>query len=101
MHGLGGWASLKLDPLTGGIVGLASSRSNQTWATPANPLGVLTYQSLTEDDYKGWRKDYLAVDCDTEYGKLRINRDSQCIQCTRSEICTCTLRNGKFHLVPS
>ena len=69
MHGLGGWASLKLDPLTGGIVGLASSRSNQTWATPANPLGVLTYQSLTEDDYKGWRKDYLAVDCDTEYGK--------------------------------
>ena len=69
MHGLGGWASLTLDPTTGGIVGLASSRSNQTWATPSNPLGVLTYQSLTEDDYKGWRKDYLAVDCDTEYGK--------------------------------
>ena len=34
-----------------------------------NPLALLRYQTLTQADYGPWRADYLAVQCDREYGK--------------------------------
>ena len=38
-------------------------------ASKENPLALLRYQTLTQADYGPWRADYLAVQCDREYGK--------------------------------
>ena len=35
----------------------------------SNPLALLRYKTLTQADFGPWRDDYLAVQCDTEYGK--------------------------------
>ena len=35
----------------------------------ANPLALLRYQSLVDDDMSAWRKEYLIQDCPSEYGK--------------------------------
>ena len=65
---LGGWATLAVDESSGAIIEFEAL--NKVVTNDANhPLALLRYQTLTQADYLPWRTDYLAVQCDREYGK--------------------------------
>jgi hypothetical protein len=71
IDGLAGWCTLRLDNATGAIVQLTDTTGDvvKEWASETNPLALLRYQSLVDDDMTKWRKEYLIIDCPSEYGK--------------------------------
>lgn len=51
--------TLRLDAKTGAIIGLRNKRTGHEWASPDHPLGLLSYQTLSQDDYTQYRQAYL------------------------------------------
>eukprot|EP01062_Namystynia_karyoxenos_P066629 TRINITY_DN60538_c0_g1_i1.p1 TRINITY_DN60538_c0_g1~~TRINITY_DN60538_c0_g1_i1.p1 ORF type:complete len:822 (+),score=209.81 TRINITY_DN60538_c0_g1_i1:75-2468(+) len=69
LSGLGGWCDFGVDPASGAVTTLVDRVTGEAWASSSSPLALQRYQTLTETDYAAWRKEYLAQDCDWEYGK--------------------------------
>ena len=74
--GKGGWCELKLDTTTGAIVHLAKSGGGgggggPSLAAAASPLLLVRYQTLVNDDFLQWQKEYILPGAGggNEYGK--------------------------------
>lgn len=68
---------LGIDSQTGAISRLRNKAAGREWASAANPIGLLTYQTLSQDDYKQYRKNYLTTTADwalKDFGKPNIER---------------------------
>lgn len=50
---------LKLDAKTGGITGLRNKQTGREWAAPDHPIGLFSYQTLSQEDYTRYRQAYL------------------------------------------
>lgn len=51
--------ALKLDAGTGAITGLRNRRTGHEWAAADHPLGLFSYQTLSQADYTRYRQAYL------------------------------------------
>ena len=68
---------LQIDPSTGAIHRLLSKSSSHEWASPQRPLGLITYQTLSSEDYDRFLKNYIITDADwapKDFGKPNIDR---------------------------
>ncbi len=66
---------LKLDAKTGAIIGLRNKQTGCEWASADHPIGLFTYQTLSQQDYTDYRKRYLIQDADwarKDFGKPNI-----------------------------
>ena len=67
--------TLHLDAKTGAITGLRNKHTGYEWASPDHPLVLLSYQTLSQDDYTQYRQTYLAKDTSwtkKDFGKPNI-----------------------------
>ena len=55
---LGGKVKVGLDPRTGAIITLEDVRSHEAYATPANPLAEIWYQTGSEAEEMAWNLNY-------------------------------------------
>lgn len=68
---------LEIDPITGALSRLRNKTTSRNWAGPANPLALLTYQTLSQDDYQRFMRSYLTTKADwaqKDFGKPNIER---------------------------
>ncbi len=68
---------LKIDAKTGAITRLLSKSSRREWASEKNPIALLTYQTLSQDDYQRFLASYLTTRADwaqKDFGKPNIER---------------------------
>ncbi len=66
-----------LDPVTGAITRLQNRQSGRDWASPANPLALFTYQTLTQADYTAFLNTYVVSKewwAPQDFGKPNIER---------------------------
>jgi len=66
-----------IDPHTGAITRLANKATGREWAGAANPIALLTYQTLSEDDYERFIRAYVTTKADwaqKDFGKPNIER---------------------------
>jgi len=49
---------LAIDTKTGALVRLRNKATGREWASPTNPIGLFTYQTLSQDDYKHYIEAY-------------------------------------------
>lgn len=49
---------LKIDGKTGALTGLRNKATGREWASAANPIGLFTYQTLSQQDYTRYIADY-------------------------------------------
>ena len=66
-----------LDPKTGAITRLHNKMTGREWASEKNPIGLLTYQTLSQEDYRRYRASYLTTKADwaqKDFGKPNIER---------------------------
>jgi Domain of unknown function (DUF5054) len=69
--------TLRFDPTTGAIHRLFSKHSNREWASPANPLALFSYQTLSAEDYDHFIAAYIITKADwahKDFGKPNIAR---------------------------
>jgi Domain of unknown function (DUF5054) len=69
--------TLRFDPATGAIHQLRSKHSNREWASPAHPLALFSYQTLSAQDYDRFIADYIITKADwahKDFGKPNIAR---------------------------
>lgn len=69
--------TLGLDAKTGAITRLTSKTSGREWASPEHPLGLFVYQTLSQDDYSQFFKNYIVSTADwakKDFGKPNIER---------------------------
>jgi hypothetical protein len=69
--------TLVIDPKTGAITRLRNKASGREWAGPHNPIGLFTYQTLSQGDYQHylaayshWSEDWVSHD----FGKPNIEK---------------------------
>jgi hypothetical protein len=65
------------DPDTGAINRLRNQRTGREWAGKANPLALVTYQTLSKADYDRYLSDYLMIKADwavKDFGKPNIEK---------------------------
>ena len=70
---------LTIDAKTGAITRLRNKSSGREWATEKNPLALLTYQTLSAEDYRRYQASYLTTKADwaqKDFGKPNIERFS-------------------------
>jgi Domain of unknown function (DUF5054) len=68
---------VQIDPKTGGIVRLRNKSTGREWASEKNPIGLITYQTLSQDDYQQFMASYLTTKADwaqKDFGKPNIGR---------------------------
>ncbi len=68
---------LEIDAQTGALSRLRSKATGREWASVATPLALLTYQTLSQDDYRKYQKSYLTTKADwaqKDFGKPNIER---------------------------
>ncbi|MGA3033949.1 MAG: DUF5054 domain-containing protein [Terracidiphilus sp.] len=68
---------LRIDPRTGAITQLRSKASGREWASEKNPIALLTYQTLSAEDYQRYQAGYLTTKEDwaaKDFGKPNIDR---------------------------
>jgi hypothetical protein len=66
-----------IDPHTGAITRLANKTTGREWAGAANPIALLTYQTLSQDDYERFIGAYVTTKEDwaqKDFGKPNIER---------------------------
>ena len=66
-----------LDPKTGAISHLRSKKTGRDWASPAQPLALFSYQTLSKSDYDRFFTAYLKSKADwapKDFGKPNIER---------------------------
>jgi hypothetical protein len=67
--------TLALDPTTGAIVQLHNKATGLMWATPAHPLALFTYETLSAADYASFLDRYIKTEADwapKDFGKPGI-----------------------------
>jgi hypothetical protein len=68
---------LEIDERTGAITRLRNKVTGREWATTGNPIALLTYQTLSQDDYQRFLNSYLTTDAGwaaKDFGKPNIER---------------------------
>jgi hypothetical protein len=68
---------LGLDPQTGAIRRLRNKKSEREWASAEHPLGLFSYQTLSQEDYSRFFSKYVVSDEDwakKDFGKPNIER---------------------------
>ncbi|HEV2135731.1 MAG TPA: DUF5054 domain-containing protein [Terracidiphilus sp.] len=68
---------LQIDAKTGAIMRLHSKSTGREWASAANPIALLTYQTLSQDDYRRFISSYIITKADwaqKDFGKPNIER---------------------------
>ncbi|HKN22385.1 MAG TPA: DUF5054 domain-containing protein, partial [Terracidiphilus sp.] len=68
---------LRIDARTGAIVRLRNKATGREWATEKNPIALLTYQTLSAEDYLRYQASYLTTKADwaqKDFGKPNIGR---------------------------
>jgi len=66
-----------LDPGTGAIHRLYNKKSNREWASADHPLGLFSYQTLSQQDYSRFFSNYVISSADwakKDFGKPNIER---------------------------
>jgi hypothetical protein len=69
--------TLQIDAKTGAITGLRNKATGREWASSQNPIGLLTYQTLSQEDYQRFIASYLTTKADwaqKDFGKPNIER---------------------------
>lgn len=69
--------SLQIDAETGAITRLRNQATGREWASKNNPIALLTYQTLAQDDYSRYRASYVITKADwaqKDFGKPDIER---------------------------
>jgi hypothetical protein len=72
-----GHFTLAMDAKTGAITTLRSKASGHEWASAANPIALMTYQTLSPEDYRLFMGSYLTTKADwaqKDFGKPNIER---------------------------
>ena len=67
--------TLRIDPQTGAITGLVPKASMREWASVEAPLGLLTYQTLSAEDFDDYLQRYVQIKADwapRDFGKPNI-----------------------------
>jgi hypothetical protein len=68
---------VQLDERTGAISSLRNQATGQEWAAPDRPLALFTYQTLSQEDYATFFKNYIISSEDwafKDFGKPNIER---------------------------
>lgn len=68
---------LAFDAATGAVTRLRSKATGREWASAANPIALLTYQTLSQEDYVRYRSSYLVTKADwaqKDFGKPNIEK---------------------------
>jgi hypothetical protein len=68
---------LRLDRKTGAITGFLSKRSAHDWASTENPLGLISYQTLSPKEYDQFFRNYIISTADwvpKDFGKPQMER---------------------------
>ena len=68
---------LGIDARTGAITRLRNKATGREWAGEKNPIGLFTYQTLSQDDYQRFIASYLTTKADwaqKDFGKPNIER---------------------------
>jgi Domain of unknown function (DUF5054) len=68
---------LGLDAATGALIRLHSKSDGREWASASNPIGLVTYQTLSQEDYMRYRASYLVTTADwaqKDFGKPNIEK---------------------------
>jgi hypothetical protein len=68
---------LNIDPQTGAITRLHNKANGREWASERNPIALLTYQTLSQEDYRRYRSSYVISSADwaqKDFGKPNIER---------------------------
>jgi hypothetical protein len=68
---------LQIDPSTGAIYRLFSKSTAHEWASPQQPLGLISYQTLSSGDYDRFLERYIISKADwapKDFGKPNIDR---------------------------
>jgi hypothetical protein len=71
----GAYFVIKLDSQTGAITTLRNKRTGFDWASPDHPLGLLSYQTLSKEDYDRFLASYITVQNEwapKDFGKPNI-----------------------------
>jgi hypothetical protein len=66
-----------IDAKTGAVIRLRSKATGREWASEKNPLGLFTYQTLSQEDYQRFIASYLTTKADwaqKDFGKPNIER---------------------------
>jgi hypothetical protein len=69
--------TIGIDGATGAITRLRNKATGREWASATNPIGLFTYQTLSEKDYADFRAAYLQVQADwalKDFGKPNIEK---------------------------
>ena len=58
---VGGWLDIGFDVVTGAITTMTDRRGGGMveWASESQPLALLRYETLLDDDFRPWRTQYL------------------------------------------
>ena len=68
---------LGIDPQTGAITQFRNKATGREWASPVNPIALLTYQTLSKADYDHFMAAYLKSTADwafKDFGKPNIDK---------------------------
>ncbi|MGA7342367.1 MAG: DUF5054 domain-containing protein [Terracidiphilus sp.] len=68
---------LQIDARAGAITQLRSKATGREWASEKNPIALLTYQTLSQEDYQRFMGSYLTTKADwaqKDFGKPNIER---------------------------
>jgi len=68
---------LTIDERTGAMTQLRNKETGRNWASEKNPIGLLTYQTLSAEDYARYQTNYLITKADwaaKDFGKPNIER---------------------------
>jgi hypothetical protein len=69
--------TLQIDAKTGAIARLRNKATGREWASAQNPIALLTYQTLSQEDYSRYRASYVILNADwaqRDFGKPNIER---------------------------
>jgi len=69
--------TIALDEETGAIVKLTDKAAGREWASRENPLGLFTYQTLSQTDYDNFLRSYITLKTDwapKDFGKPNIQK---------------------------
>ena len=67
--------ALRVDPITGAIIGLKNRRSGREWASTQHPIALFTYQTLSAQDFSTFIAHYITIQSDwapRDFGKPGI-----------------------------
>ncbi len=89
----------KLDEHTGAVARLQHKKAAREWATTQHPLGLFSYQTLSQRDYGSFFKEYVISEEDwakKDFGKPNIERFGAESQLWKPTLIACESDEGPF-----